>query len=73
MSFSQDGASVYLGTSDGRLLVVDLRALDKPPKEIVVNPDGKPIAAIAIQVRRVISMSHIVLTMIRVNLKSKQP
>ncbi|KAF4608208.1 hypothetical protein EYR40_000552 [Pleurotus pulmonarius] len=49
MSFSQDGASVYLGTCDGRLLVVDLRALEKPPKEIMVNPDGKPIAAIAIQ------------------------
>ncbi|KDQ33020.1 hypothetical protein PLEOSDRAFT_1091285 [Pleurotus ostreatus PC15] len=49
MSFSQDGASVYLGTCDGRLLVVDLRALEKPPKEVTVNPDNKPITAIAIQ------------------------
>ncbi|KAF7440225.1 hypothetical protein PC9H_000569 [Pleurotus ostreatus] len=49
MSFSQDGASVYLGTCDGRLLVVDLRALEKPPKEVTVNPDSKPITAIAIQ------------------------
>ncbi|KAG5219353.1 WD40-repeat-containing domain protein [Salix suchowensis] len=29
--------------------LVDLRALEKPPKEIMVNPDGKPITAIAIQ------------------------
>lgn len=51
IEFSPEGASIYLGTETGKLLVQDLRALDKPPKSIVVSESGNPIDTLAVQVR----------------------
>ncbi|KAI6005772.1 WD40-repeat-containing domain protein [Pisolithus albus] len=51
LSFNADGGSLYLGTRDGMLLILDLRALEKEPKTIVVG-DGKfPIRKIDVQTR----------------------
>ncbi|KAF9449596.1 YVTN repeat-like/Quino protein amine dehydrogenase [Macrolepiota fuliginosa MF-IS2] len=48
IAFSPEGASIYLGTEDGRLLVQDLRALDKPPKSTVVSESGNFISTLAV-------------------------
>ncbi|KAJ7097990.1 WD40-repeat-containing domain protein [Mycena belliarum] len=37
LAFSSDGASIYLGTEHGKLLIIHLRALDKPPKTVVIS------------------------------------
>ena len=49
LEFSPEGGAIYLGTDDGRLLVVDLRNLDKPPKTIVVSEISDPIRTLSIQ------------------------
>jgi len=36
-SFSPEGAALYFGTENGKLLILDLRALDKPPKCVNVG------------------------------------
>ena len=51
LGFSPEGAAIYLGTENGKILVVDLRALDKPPKAVVVSETGNRIETISIQVR----------------------
>ena len=48
--FSPEGAALYAGTEDGRVLVLDLRALDKPPKPIIVNEESGPVVCMAVQV-----------------------
>lgn len=50
VEFSPEGASLYLGTEDGRLMIQDLRALDKQPKLIIVSGLGNPIDTLAVQV-----------------------
>ena len=45
--FSPEGAAIYAGTEDGRVLLLDLRALDKPPKEISVSESGERIECMA--------------------------
>jgi protein NEDD1 len=50
VGFSPEGASIYLGTEDGKLLIQDLRALDKSPKSIIVSELGYPIDTLAVQV-----------------------
>lgn len=49
-SFSPEGATLYFGTENGKLLIVDLRALDKPPKCIIVGEGGHRIKCISFQV-----------------------
>ncbi|KAH9945854.1 WD40 repeat-like protein [Epithele typhae] len=49
LSFSAEGAALYAGTENGKLLILDLRALDKPPKSIPVSENGDQIIAISIQ------------------------
>ncbi|KAJ3576856.1 hypothetical protein NP233_g130 [Leucocoprinus birnbaumii] len=49
ISFSPEGASIYLGAENGKLLTQDLRALDKPPRSIIVSELGNPITTIAVQ------------------------
>ena len=39
-----------MGTENGKILVIDLRALDKPPKAVVVSETGNRIETISIQV-----------------------
>jgi hypothetical protein len=48
--FSDDGASLYAGTLDGRLLVQKLRDLASPPQEAVLDPAGKPVIGLWPQV-----------------------
>ncbi|KAL1746288.1 WD40-repeat-containing domain protein [Schizophyllum fasciatum] len=49
VAFSPEGAAVYLGTENGKLLLVDLRALDKPPKPIVISESGSRVEALCVQ------------------------
>ncbi|KAJ7587197.1 WD40-repeat-containing domain protein [Mycena floridula] len=49
IAFSAEGAIVYLGTENGKLLVLELRALDKQPKAIVISDNGSRIQTISIQ------------------------
>lgn len=51
IGFSPEGAAIYLGTENGKILVIDLRALDKAPKAVVVSETGSRIETISIQVR----------------------
>ncbi|EKM55207.1 uncharacterized protein PHACADRAFT_208724 [Phanerochaete carnosa HHB-10118-sp] len=44
--FSPEGAALYAGTDDGKLLILDLRALDKPARSICV---GGPVVCISVQ------------------------
>ena len=50
LSFSTEGASLYAGTENGKFLVLDLRALDKPPKTVTVSENGDQIVAITVLV-----------------------
>ena len=51
LSFSAEGAALYAGTENGKFLILDLRALDKPPKSVAVSNDGDQILGISVQVR----------------------
>ena len=50
IAFSPEGASIYSGTGDGKLLIQDLRTLDKPVRQVVVSESGNAINSIAVQV-----------------------
>jgi len=50
ISFSPEGAAIYVGTETGDLLLIDLRALDKHPKIIAVGSSHQPIIALSLQV-----------------------
>ena len=50
MAFSPEGATLYLGTGIGKLLMVDLRSLEKAPKTIVISGTGAKIETMSIQV-----------------------
>ncbi|KAJ6547495.1 WD40-repeat-containing domain protein [Mycena capillaripes] len=49
ISFSPSGESIYLGTENGKLLILDLRALDKPPKAVVISESGCRVETMAVQ------------------------
>ncbi|EGN95752.1 hypothetical protein SERLA73DRAFT_76818 [Serpula lacrymans var. lacrymans S7.3] len=49
LAFTAEGAALYLGTENGKLLVLDLRALDKPPKSIAVGQNGSRIETMSVQ------------------------
>ncbi|KAI0748552.1 WD40-repeat-containing domain protein [Daedaleopsis nitida] len=49
LSFSAEGAALYAGTENGKFLILDLRALDKPPKTVTVSENGDRVIAIAVQ------------------------
>ena len=51
LAFSPEGGSLYLGTENGKLSIVDLRALDKLPKMIVISETGARVENMCIQVR----------------------
>lgn len=51
LAFSAEGATLYVGTENGKVLGQDLRALDKPPKFITVSEQGDQVVALAMQVR----------------------
>ncbi len=56
LSFSAEGAALYAGTENGKLLVLDLRALDKPPKSVTVSENGDQVIAISVQVPLTLAM-----------------
>ncbi|KAJ6496614.1 WD40-repeat-containing domain protein [Mycena vitilis] len=49
ITFSPSGESIYLGTENGKLLVFDLRALDKPPKAVVLSESGCRVGTMTVQ------------------------
>ncbi|KAJ7740676.1 WD40-repeat-containing domain protein [Mycena maculata] len=49
IAFSPEGASIYLGTEHGKLLIMDLRALDKPPKTVIISDTGCRVETMAVQ------------------------
>ncbi|TRM58575.1 WD40-repeat-containing domain protein [Schizophyllum amplum] len=49
IAFSPEGAAIYLGTENGKLLLLDLRALDKPPKTVVISESGCRVEALCVQ------------------------
>lgn len=50
IAFSPEGTAIFLGTQTGKILVVDLRSLDKLPKAVVVSEIGNAVQTISIQV-----------------------
>jgi protein NEDD1 len=50
LEFSPEGAAIYAGTENGKLLITDLRGLDKGPKTIVISDAGSRIESMSIQV-----------------------
>ncbi|PPQ88334.1 hypothetical protein CVT25_012445 [Psilocybe cyanescens] len=49
LGFSPEGAAIYLGTNTGKLLVLDLRSLDKPAKPIILSNNGSRVETISVQ------------------------
>ncbi|TFY64953.1 hypothetical protein EVJ58_g2273 [Rhodofomes roseus] len=49
LAFSAEGAVLYVGTENGKVLWQDLRALDKPPKSITVSDNGDRVVALSMQ------------------------
>ncbi|KAG6873791.1 hypothetical protein C0995_011016 [Termitomyces sp. Mi166 len=49
LGFSVEGAALYLGTEHGKLLIMDLRALDKAPKAITISEVGCRIETMCVQ------------------------
>ncbi|KAG6815972.1 hypothetical protein H0H93_008735, partial [Arthromyces matolae] len=49
LGFSPEGAALYLGTEHGKLLVMDLRSLDKAPKAITISEVGCRIETMSVQ------------------------
>ncbi|KAJ7172558.1 WD40-repeat-containing domain protein [Mycena filopes] len=49
IAFSPEGGSIYLGTENGKLLIMDLRALDKPPKAIAISDSASRVQTMAVQ------------------------
>ncbi|KAH0827105.1 hypothetical protein J3R83DRAFT_4791 [Lanmaoa asiatica] len=48
-AFTAEGAAIYLGTESGKLLILDLRSLEKEPKSFTIGDGGGPIKAVNIQ------------------------
>ncbi|OBZ69280.1 Protein NEDD1 [Grifola frondosa] len=51
LTFSPEGATIYVGTENGKLLVLDLRSLDKPPKSINVSDNGDKVISLCVQLK----------------------
>ncbi|KAK0496764.1 WD40-repeat-containing domain protein [Armillaria luteobubalina] len=49
ISFSLEGAFIYVGTETGKFLILDLRALDKAPKSIAISESGCRVEAFCVQ------------------------
>ncbi|KAL6301609.1 quinon protein alcohol dehydrogenase-like superfamily [Sparassis latifolia] len=47
--FSPEGATIFAGTENGKVLVQELRSLDKSPKSISVSDSGARVVAMCIQ------------------------
>ncbi|KAJ7774756.1 WD40-repeat-containing domain protein [Mycena metata] len=49
VAFSPEGGSIYVATENGKLLILDLRALDKPPKVVVISDNGSRVQTMTVQ------------------------
>lgn len=49
-AFTAEGAAIYLGTESGKLLILDLRSLEKESKSFTIGDGDVPIKAINVQV-----------------------
>lgn len=49
-SFSPEGTALYFGTENGKLLIVDLRMLDKAPQCINISEGGCRVQCMSFQV-----------------------
>ncbi|KAI8989723.1 WD40-repeat-containing domain protein [Trametes punicea] len=49
LSFSAEGAAIYAGTENGKFLILDLRALDRPPKSVTISENGDRVVALCVQ------------------------
>ncbi|KZT69841.1 YVTN repeat-like/Quino protein amine dehydrogenase [Daedalea quercina L-15889] len=49
LAFSVEGATLYVGTENGKVFGQDLRALDKLPKTITVSENGDRVVALSMQ------------------------
>ncbi|KAH9928089.1 WD40-repeat-containing domain protein [Fomitopsis serialis] len=49
LAFSADGAVLYVGTENGKVLGQDLRSLDKPPRSTTVSENGDRVVALSMQ------------------------
>ncbi|KAF9261241.1 WD40 repeat-like protein [Marasmius fiardii PR-910] len=52
LSFSPEGASIYAGTETGTLMVIDLRALDKPPSIVEISGEGSGGRIVAMSIQK---------------------
>lgn len=50
LSFNTDGSAIYLGTEEGKLMLLNLRALEREPKIVVVGDGNFSIREINVQV-----------------------
>ncbi|KAF8447640.1 WD40-repeat-containing domain protein [Boletus edulis BED1] len=48
-AFTAEGAAIYLGTESGKLLILDLRSLEKEPKSFIIGDNSASIKAINVQ------------------------
>jgi hypothetical protein len=48
--FSSDGATLYVGTEAGKLIIRPLRGLSKPPKQVIVSENGCRVEVLCMQV-----------------------
>ncbi|KZT02316.1 WD40 repeat-like protein [Laetiporus sulphureus 93-53] len=47
--FSAEGVTLYAGTENGKVLIQDLRLLDKAPKSIIISAKGERVVAMSVQ------------------------
>ena len=50
LEFSAEGGAIYAGAENGKLIILDLRGLDKPPKTIIISDTGCRIETMSVQV-----------------------
>lgn len=50
LTFSPEGGYIYVGTDDGKLLVLSLRDLDSGPKSVALGASGARVVTLAVQV-----------------------
>lgn len=50
LSFNAEGSAIYLGTDEGKLMLLNLRALEREPRVVVVGDGDCSIREIHVQV-----------------------
>ncbi|KAG6376419.1 hypothetical protein JVT61DRAFT_2406 [Boletus reticuloceps] len=58
-AFTAEGAAIYLGTESGKLLILDLRSLEKEPRSFIIGDSSASIKAINVQVSISLRANHV--------------